>query len=49
MCIGEIIALVVPGMGEIKSQVRWVADDKVGFYFIKEDTSIDQRRARIRV
>lgn len=49
LCVGETVAIVVPRMGEIKAQVRWTAGDKVGFYFLKDEMVLDQRRARIGV
>ena len=49
LAIGETIVLSVSGMGEIRAQVRWIADEKTGLAFVLEERVLDQRRARIGV
>jgi hypothetical protein len=46
---GETINLVVPNMGQVRAQIRWVKGDRAGARFITGDSVQDARRARIGV
>jgi len=46
---GETVALVVPNMGQVRAQIRWVKGDCAGARFITGDSAVDARRARIGV
>ena len=46
---GETVELELPGLGEMRAQVRWVRGGKAGVKFLTGDSARDARRARIGV
>ena len=49
LAIGEKVILAIPGMGEIRAQVRWASDDcKAGARFVLEQIIAEDRRHLMR-
>ena len=47
--VGEAIGLAVPGMGQVRAQVRWVKGDLAGVRFLLGNSAAEDRRARLGV
>jgi len=46
---GETVYLMIPDLGKVRAQIRWVKDGRAGARFITGDSAQDSRRARIGV
>ncbi|WP_458390050.1 hypothetical protein [Sphingomonas sp. F9_3S_D5_B_2] len=44
---GEVVSLVVAGMGNIDAQVRWAAHDRAGLSFLLGQSVHEARRSRL--
>jgi hypothetical protein len=46
---GETITVLVPTMGRMETQVRWVVEGRAGMRFLTGDSAVEGRRVRIGV
>ena len=42
LAVGERVAIVLPGMGEVLAQVRWTADRTTGYRFLTQERVVDR-------